>query len=449
MSAKAFRRLRTALIVLLLLATLYVAYRYTLHRMVEAKLNEIRQQGCPVTLAELDKWYPQPPPGENAADVYIQAFGRYVKDKSDTNLPIVGNARMPDRGMPLSEDTKRGIADYLARNQSALDFLYKAAAMKSCRYPPNVSDFSGSMRSLMQQFQPVRQGARLLYLETLSACEGGDTQSAVRSITASIALAESLRDRSIMISYLVEHACLEMTISCLERALSRTEFNEHQLTELGDAFYSVQTNNAFECAFIGERAWANAEWLEICSGRGHASDLLPWAPEQIGEFDRALSVVYRPTGLVDLDYLVYLQSFDDLLRTTNMSFPDRLEKAASLRNRSSLKVLPVARIRMSLMTQPTKFEARLQAHLRSIHAALSVERYRIANGALPDSLSDLVPKFLSEIPTDPFDGQPLRYKKLAKGYVVYSVGEDGKDDGGVEPTCGYGPGTDITFTVER
>jgi hypothetical protein len=46
------------------------------------------------------------------------------------------------------------------------------------------------------------------------------------------------------------------------------------------------------------------------------------------------------------------------------------------------------------------------------------------------------------LPLDPFDGQPLRYKKLPKGYVVYSNGEDGKDDGGDEKK-------DITFTVER
>ena len=74
MSAKASRRLRTALVVVLVLGALYIAYRYTLHRMVEAKLDEIRQQGYPVTLAELDKWYPQPPPGENAAEVYLRSL---------------------------------------------------------------------------------------------------------------------------------------------------------------------------------------------------------------------------------------------------------------------------------------------------------------------------------------------------------------------------------------
>ena len=54
---------------------------------------------------------------------------------------------------------------------------------------------------------------------------------------------------------------------------------------------------------------------------------------------------------------------------------------------------------------------------------------------------------MDEIPPDPFDGKPLRYKKLEKGYVVYSVGPDGNDDGGKER--GLGDDYDIIFVVER
>jgi len=57
------------------------------------------------------------------------------------------------------------------------------------------------------------------------------------------------------------------------------------------------------------------------------------------------------------------------------------------------------------------------------------------------------------MPLDPFDGAPLRYKPLAKGYVVYSIGPDGHDDGGKEPPIrrrGTEPvPEDITITVER
>ena len=157
-----------------------------------------------------------------------------------------------------------------------------------------------------------------------------------------------------------------------------------------------------------------------------------------------------PPGLVDLDYLAYLGFLDSFLGTTNIAFPRRLEEIHALQQEhSSLRVLPIARMNAALLSNTAKIEARLQARLRAIGVALSVERYRIANGVLPDSLSAVVPKFLTAVPTDPFDGQPLRYKKLANGYVVYSVGEDGKDNGGVEPRQGYLPGTDITFTVER
>ena len=74
---------------------------------------------------------------------------------------------------------------------------------------------------------------------------------------------------------------------------------------------------------------------------------------------------------------------------------------------------------------------RLVAQIRGARGALEVERFRLATGRLPDNLAELSPTFVNGIALDPFDGQPLRYKKLAKGYVVYSVGEDGKDDGGM------------------
>jgi len=42
-----------------------------------------------------------------------------------------------------------------------------------------------------------------------------------------------------------------------------------------------------------------------------------------------------------------------------------------------------------------------------------------------------VPSYLKSIPNDPFvEKKPLIYKKTAKGYLLYSVGPDGVDDGG-------------------
>ena len=58
------------------------------------------------------------------------------------------------------------------------------------------------------------------------------------------------------------------------------------------------------------------------------------------------------------------------------------------------------------------------------------------------------------MPLDPFDGEPLRYKKLSPGYIVYSIGDDLSDDGGQEKRHIRGSGPkpqpwDVTFIVEH
>ena len=41
-----------------------------------------------------------------------------------------------------------------------------------------------------------------------------------------------------------------------------------------------------------------------------------------------------------------------------------------------------------------------------------------------------MPDLLATVPIDPIDGKPLRFRRLADGVVIYSVGQDGRDDGG-------------------
>ena len=52
------------------------------------------------------------------------------------------------------------------------------------------------------------------------------------------------------------------------------------------------------------------------------------------------------------------------------------------------------------------------------------------NNQFPATLAELVPKYLPLVPIDPFDGQPLRYRPDRTHVLLYSVGQDQKDDGG-------------------
>ena len=72
---------------------------------------------------------------------------------------------------------------------------------------------------------------------------------------------------------------------------------------------------------------------------------------------------------------------------------------------------------------------------------------------LPESLDALAPEFLEELPEDPFTGDDLRYERRDKGYIIYSVGRDRKDDHGLEEANKKksvdGKSYDLTFLVLR
>lgn len=66
----------------------------------------------------------------------------------------------------------------------------------------------------------------------------------------------------------------------------------------------------------------------------------------------------------------------------------------------------------------------------NLRLAFALAAHRADTGGYPMQLADLAPKYLAAIPDDLFTGQPLVYKPAKDGYLLYSVGANGKDDGG-------------------
>lgn len=62
--------------------------------------------------------------------------------------------------------------------------------------------------------------------------------------------------------------------------------------------------------------------------------------------------------------------------------------------------------------------------------AFALAAYRADHNKYPDKLDDLAPAYLKAVPGDLFSGKPLVYRPDAKGYLLYSVGVNGQDDGG-------------------
>ncbi|GBD35037.1 hypothetical protein HRbin36_00141 [bacterium HR36] len=83
-----------------------------------------------------------------------------------------------------------------------------------------------------------------------------------------------------------------------------------------------------------------------------------------------------------------------------------------------------------------------------LQTALVLHIYRLEQGQYPEKLKDLVPKYRADVPRDVFSGQPLIYRRTARGFLLYSVGPNEKDDGGRTATD-KPPGDDIRVQIPK
>jgi hypothetical protein len=75
----------------------------------------------------------------------------------------------------------------------------------------------------------------------------------------------------------------------------------------------------------------------------------------------------------------------------------------------------------------------------------ALRAFKMETGQYPDSLDELVPRYINSVPEDPFDGKPLRYSPQKK--IIYSVGMDLEDSGGREVRGRARTGGDYVFRI--
>ena len=74
--------------------------------------------------------------------------------------------------------------------------------------------------------------------------------------------------------------------------------------------------------------------------------------------------------------------------------------------------------------------------------ACALERYRIANGNYPESLDGIMQVDGKPLPLDIMNGKPVGYRKTPDDrYALWSVGFDGKDEGGKRAVDKFRPET--------
>ncbi len=456
-------------------------------------------QGLPATLEELDAFYPRVPDSENVALTYLDISGRYrerlsrwvdtLPGVSDTghkserpeedipddvmmHLLVKGHAKC-ESGKALDRETWRWTKVFwedVARE--AVDELRAAAQSGKTlsRYP---IDLTMGGETYMRHLYKIRDLARLIAIKaTLDAIEGR-SEEAANAIPMILPIANSLREEPCFISQLVRLAVLEIVLDSLETVMERTGLSDMEMERLqqilGHALPSLRDGHIMDRAMIGE----GVMWEDMLRDPTRVHDAWidgDWPPHN--PLGRITALVWNAIGNSRLERLALCWTLDDLskwsrraseLRQIDLSalekagwpfespFPYYLCDGQHLRHQFELgwHVAIASEVSWPLR-RPYYSEWQHRTRIDLARTALGVERFRLAHGVLPESLDEIVPRYLDRVPEDVgHPGHGLSYRiKDDGGFVLYSFARNGRDDHGEEVEQGRGWYIgDMGFTV--
>jgi hypothetical protein len=187
----------------------------------------------------------------------------------------------------------------------------------------------------------------------------------------------------------------------------------------------------------GKLRAALIEWID--SGAVDWDQLLRWGNEHI---ERMLDAAHRPTWHERLAAAAALdREVDERYKKYRDVEPgvltDRKDKIEARKQRAVVTQGLFAVESYWLLGSVTKMELEAENHL-AVNAmltdlAFALAAYRIEHGRYPEKLDSLAPKYLAKVPNDPYGKGPLKYRIQGDGYILYSLGPNGIDDGGPLP----------------
>lgn len=134
-------------------------------------------------------------------------------------------------------------------------------------------------------------------------------------------------------------------------------------------------------------------------------------------------------ALRNLEVLDTIDSTNDRIAAASV---DAFAQRETTRMKQISPYTRLAAVAVPNFTKALQTVARNQTWVDEAQVACALERYRLANGAYPESLDALAPQFIDRLPHDLFTGKPFRYQLTPDaGYLLYSVGWNRTDDGGV------------------
>ncbi len=375
---------------------------------------------------------------------WAEAF-RSTKEKQDAgkgptlSLPVYGP-------IPAGADPATAILSALAVAGTDLGRLKDAATRPRAVFGIHWSE---GFEALLPHLREMKKANMVLELRSKARLAHGDAVAAWDDALGAVRLADVLREEPLLISQLVRFAQMNLAARTVRNGIIAHAWTESQLAELQRAVDPWRPAAGLPAAVRGERAIAGMGFDRWTSNRrplaedanvlaaGNSGDERPGAN---------FSAYVIPSGWLrdaQATLALYGQAVIDALRPAVAQMPadglgpvrNQVESIARGYRQGSVWNRPgnlfVAMLAPGYGNVVTKaFKAEQVA--RSTAVACALERHRIARGAYPETLAALVPVFLPTLPLDVMDGKPMRYARTPEGgFRLWSVGPNGRDDGGI------------------
>jgi hypothetical protein len=300
-------------------------------------------------------------------------------------------------------------------------------------------DFEIANTSSDQILWPLHT-AVLLRLEALLSAHDDDCAKAAAFLRAGINNARSMGDEPTVMALVVYVACMERSYGVLMRVLGQTALPQAELKSLQEMLEHEVEQPRLLQTFRGERAG----WVEMEQAIRERRVEVP-APIRPGWPGWLPDWIVRRSAP---DRANMLRALSELVEASRLPVEQQLEAFRQITDARQRRDA-AAGTEMGWYRSTADDYVRCHAELRTAIAGLAAERYRLAEGAWPDSADALVRAgHLQTVPLDPYDGQPLRCRRLVDGLFFYSIGPDRVDNGGVFNGSSYtAPGTDLGFRL--
>ncbi|MCX6911178.1 MAG: hypothetical protein NTY01_24490 [Verrucomicrobia bacterium] len=338
------------------------------------------------------------------------------------------------------------VLEKLGKYNPILDELRAASRRPYCRF--NLSyDVENPVTMMLPHLQVVIPACRVLQLRALAKLASGQTDAAFDDVNFMFYLSDSTKNEPTLVSHLVRITNLNMSMQVIWEGLVDRRWSEAQLQALQTRLQSFDFLADYKRTLQAERAGignGTIEFLIKSPNKGTLFDMTDGGPSLARKSARFVTLDLLPRGWWRMEQLNYNRVFDDMFFPTFDVVAKRVYPKIMVRNteafndsmKSPFQVVFQHRVLVRLLCPALDAcllrLSNAQTMVDEAMIACALERHHLASGQFPETLNALTPRFIAAVPHDIISGEPLKYRRTDDGqFVLYSVGWNEKDDGGV------------------